>query len=56
MDETALLLAFGPVADAGPSRLEIEEIGAGRDLAIAVLPRQPDLNVIGFGRGEAQVA
>jgi len=46
------------VAEAGlhAARLEGLEIGAGRNLAIGVLRRQPDFEVVGLGRREAHVA
>ena len=54
--EAALLGGRRLEADRGPAGLEILEIGAGRDLPVLVLSRQPDLDVVGLGRGEAQVA
>src|SRR3546814_5762765 len=38
------------------ARLEIAAVRAARNLAVAVLPRQPDFEVIGLARGEAHVA
>ena len=56
MDQTALFLPFGPIADTGAAGLEVEEVGAGGDLAVGVLPRQPDLDIVGLGRREAEIA
>src|SRR6185312_17358323 len=39
-----------------PARLEVAAIGAARNLAIGLLPGQPDLDVVGLARGEAHVA
>src|SRR5690606_30783787 len=36
--------------------LEITAHGAARNLTVSVLPRQPDLDVVSFLRGEAHVA
>ena len=38
------------------ARLEVDEVGAGGDLAILALPRQPHLQVVGLGGREAEVA
>jgi hypothetical protein len=46
------------VAEAGlhAAGLEGAEVGAGRNLAVGVLGRQPDFEVVGLGGGEAHVA
>ena len=41
--------------DAGAAGLKVGAVGAGRDLPVAVLAGQPDFDVIGLGRGKAQV-
>src|SRR6185503_15042282 len=50
------LAAFGPPARLHAARLERFEVGARRNLAVRVLRRQPDFEVVGLGRGEADVA
>src|SRR5216684_4922938 len=52
----ARLLLRCAVADVGAPGLEVEEVRAGADLAIGLLPRQPHFQVVGLGRGEAHVA
>src|SRR6185503_2279797 len=37
-------------------RLESLEVAARGDLAIRALPRQPDLDIVGLGRGESHVS
>ncbi len=44
-----------PVADLGAARLEGLEVRAARDLAELALARQPDLDVVGLGRAEADI-
>src|SRR6185437_12140808 len=39
-----------------PAGLEIAAVGAARNLAIGLLPRQPDLDVIGLARTETHIA
>ena len=39
-----------------PSRLKIAAVAARGDFAISALPRQPDLQIVGFGGGESRVA
>src|ERR1039458_5914142 len=46
----------GAVADVGTARLKGVEVGAGRDFAIKILARQPDLEVVRLGGGETGVA
>src|SRR5678809_859699 len=55
MDQLRLALV---VAEAGlhATRLEGLEVGARGDFPVGVLGRQPDLQVVGLGAGEADVA
>src|SRR5438552_657801 len=46
----------GAIADVRAPRLEIEEVRARRDLAICLLPGQPNLEVVRFRAGEPEVA
>jgi hypothetical protein len=46
----------GAEARVHPPRLEVAADRAGRDLAVGVLARQPDLDVVGLPRAEAHVA
>ena len=50
------LAVLRAIAGVHAPRLEIGADRARRDLAIGPLPRQPDLDVVGLGRGEAHVA
>src|SRR4051812_13178478 len=50
------LAALGAVADVGATRLEVLAVAARGDLAIRLLARQPDLEVVGLRRREADVA
>ena len=43
-------------ADFGAPGLVVGKVAAGGDFPVEVLPRQPHLDVIGLGRGEAHVA
>jgi hypothetical protein len=45
-----------PVARVHAPGLEVAAVGARGDLAVAALPRQPDLEVVGLARAEAGVA
>ena len=45
----------GAEADLPPPGLEVAAVAAGADLPERVLPGQPDLDVVGLGRGEAHV-
>jgi hypothetical protein len=54
--QLALLLTFRSETDGAATSLEIEKIGAGRDLPVGLLSGQPYLYIIGLGRGEAKVA
>src|SRR5262245_31143681 len=54
--EAGLLFALRPVARVHAPGLEVAAIGAGRNLAIGLLPRQPHLDVVGLLRGETHVA
>ena len=56
VDEAGLLRVLGPAAGVHPAGLEVAAVRAARDLAIAALPGQPDLDVVGPARGEAGVA
>src|SRR6185312_21974 len=47
---------LGPVTRIHAPQLVVAAVGAARDLAIAALARQPDLDVIGLARGRAHVA
>src|SRR5208337_54171 len=46
MQEFRLVLAFRAIADVGPPRLVRLEIRARGNLAVQLLPRQPDLKII----------
>ena len=46
----------GAVADVEPPRLEVGGVGAGRQLPVALLAGQPDLDVVLLGGGGAEVA
>src|ERR1700757_5210853 len=48
VNKTRVSCFFRAVARVHPPRLKIAAKRAGRDFAIAVLSRQPDLDVIGF--------
>src|SRR5690606_2129056 len=50
MDEFGPLLARRAVSRVHAPRLEVTAIGAGRNLAVAILARQPDLDVVGLAR------
>src|SRR5207302_2434244 len=54
--EARLLLRSRPEADLRTARLEIRERRARADLAVRLLARQPDLQVVRLLRGEPQVA
>src|SRR3546814_10191167 len=56
MDELVALHILAAEARVHAARLEIAAVRAARNLAVAVLPRQPDFEVIGLARGEAHVA
>src|SRR5688572_28523350 len=49
-------LPLGAEAGAHPPRLEVAAVRAAGDLAVAALPRQPDLDVVGLARLEAGIA
>ena len=55
MDKAGFAI-LGTVARVHSARLKIAADGNGGDLAIAVLARQPDLDVIGLLRGKPHVA
>src|ERR1700732_4940103 len=55
MDKAGFAISSS-VARLHSARLEIAADGNGRNFAVAVLPRQPDLDVIGFLRGKAHLA
>src|SRR6185437_11451828 len=52
----AIRALLGPITRIHAARLVIAAVGAARDLAVASLPRQPDLDVEGLARGRAHVA
>src|SRR6185437_13686098 len=56
MDKARALAFFRAEACANPPGLKLAAIRAARDLAIGVLPRQPDLDVVGLARGESHIA
>src|SRR5688572_26962297 len=56
VDELSLPRALRAVLDAGAARLEGFRVAAGGNLAVGVLPRQPDLEVVGLRGGKADVA
>ena len=39
----------------GPAGLVAFEVAARRDFPVEILPRQPDLDVVGLGRGKAHI-
>src|SRR5207237_4707779 len=49
-------VAVGAEADVGPSRLEVTEVGARRDLEPLAAARRPQLDVVLLGGNEAEVA
>src|SRR6185312_7468326 len=51
-----LQLAVPPVADVEPPGLVVRGVRARGDLAVALLDREPRLDVVLLGRGRAQVA
>src|SRR5678815_2426145 len=44
------------IPNAGPSSLEPFKVAAGGDLSVLVLGREPHFDVVGFCRGESQIA
>src|SRR5689334_9056539 len=56
VDRTRSLAGRRPVADLGAPRLEVLVVRARGDLAERALAREPDLDVVGLGRAEAEVA
>src|SRR5215470_9166286 len=50
-----LVLLANAVADVGPPRLVSFKVTAGRDLLVAILPRQPDFDIVGLGARSADV-
>src|SRR3989338_2944994 len=48
VDEARVLFAFRPVARIHAPRLEVAADRAGGNFAIGLLPRQPDLDVVGL--------
>src|ERR1700682_1593916 len=54
--EPRLLALRGPETDLRAPGLELTERRAGADLAIGVLPRKPDLQVVSLLRRKAHVA
>ena len=56
MHELRLGLDVTAKADLGPARLELLAVRAGRDLAVCALTREPDLEIVGLGRGEPEVS
>src|SRR5262249_19817996 len=56
MDVFRLRLGFAAEPDLGAACLKRLAVGARRDLAIGVLARKPDFNVIGLGCAEPDVA
>src|SRR5438874_5124993 len=53
--EAGLFLRRGAEPDLRPARLIVRERRARADLAIRILPRAPDFEVVGLLRGEAEV-
>ncbi len=56
MHEAGLLLALRPVAGLHTPGLEVAAHRTGRNLAIRVLARQPDLDIVGLSGPEPHVA
>src|SRR5206468_2018540 len=56
MEELALLRSRRAIANVRAAGLEGLEVRAGGDLAIELLTGEPDFEVVGPGRGEAQVS
>src|SRR5690606_35799407 len=56
MQVLRLLARCGTITDCRPPCLVVAEVGAARDLQPSLHPTRPDLEVIGAGGGEAQVA
>ena len=56
VQEPRLRPGLRAVAQARAAGLEVLAVRARRDLAVRLLPRQPDLDVVGLGGGEAHVA
>ena len=56
MHQLCLFLHASFKADGSASGLIILKVGAGGDLHIPTVRRHPDLNVVGLGGGEAQIA
>ena len=57
VDEFGFRFATGGLeTNVGATGLEAFEVGAGRDFAIELLARKPDLKVEGLGRGKAGIA
>src|SRR5262249_54006000 len=54
--EPGLGLRLGPIPDLRAARLEVAEVRAARNLAVAVLPGPPDPGVVTLPRAEARVA
>ena len=44
------------ILDVGAASLEVTAVGAGADLLVGVVARQPNLDVVGLTGREAQVA
>ena len=55
-DELGLAGARGAELDVRAARLERLGVAAGRNLAVRLLARQPDLDVVGLRRRESHVA
>src|SRR5687768_14759850 len=55
MYESNLAATARPVANAGAPRLKILIVAAGRNLAIRILPREPDLEIVALRRAETHV-
>jgi hypothetical protein len=54
--KTDFLLPAGTIANIGTPRLEIFEIAAGGDFPKGLLTREPNLDIICFRRGKAQIS
>ena len=56
VEQPRLAAVGGTVAEVRPARLEVAAERAGGDLPVRLLSREPDLEVVGLGGGEAEIA
>ena len=55
MYEASFLVRFAAAACLHAARLEIPDVGAGRDLTIGILRRHPHFQIVGFACAEAHI-